>query len=184
MTFPPSLKSRSLPSENPNCDYALVSTCSSRDRDRGTRFSASFSPPKLVLTTLMWSVHLCLLSTQRQVAEEENFRGLWDLRTRSQMKTSCFIPLVSEDPGPCFLSLHLPSKRPKAFCCPLGIAQYTLKATRLAKLSHFIGEDTKVSETPRGQWCGWGPTAILDCSSLPDAFHIGVFRQWVHARNN
>lgn len=66
MAFPPSLMSWSLPSENPNWDYALVSMCSSRDHDRGSCFSTSFSSQKLVLTLLMWSVNLCSHSTPYQ----------------------------------------------------------------------------------------------------------------------
>ena len=31
----------------------------------------------------------------------------------------------------------------EAFRCPLGVAEHTLKTTNLAKLSHFIGEETK-----------------------------------------
>lgn len=62
-------------------------------------------------------------------------------------------------PRPCLLIGHLLScKTLVALCCPLSLAEHTLKNTSLARLSHFPPAET---EFQRSRVVGLSPTASL-----------------------
>lgn len=128
MAFSSSLKSQFLPSENPNCAYALVADvqfmwmwlrCTLLSILCDWQFGIYHSDLKCVSVFLLYHSIRFRRSEMEGTLMSKNVTANETFSFISPLTKQVTTRLLSEGPGPCSCSLHLPSKRPlRLFAAP------------------------------------------------------------------